>query len=70
MGAQNNCFLMEQGLTNRVGEQEVEVPRTPSARRVASLLMEDEAISVHAPRSVPMLTSFRAGKACSDPHLH
>lgn len=25
MGAQNNCFLMEQGLTNRVGEQEAEV---------------------------------------------
>lgn len=59
MGAQNNCFLMEQGLASRVGEREAEVLQTPSARRAAALLKEDEAISARAPGSVPMLTSFR-----------
>lgn len=69
MGAQNNCFLMEQGLTKRVGEREAEVPWIPSARRAASLLEEDEAISAHGPGSAPMLASFGAGKCCSDPPL-
>lgn len=34
----------------------------------SSLPKEVKAISVCAPRSVPMLTSFQAGKPCSGPH--
>lgn len=47
MGAQNNCFLMEQGLAKRVGEQEMGVLRAPSAQLAASLAEEDGAIPAH-----------------------